>query len=70
MIKVMRVYGKNEMVAEVIRGYERDVERAEAAIRALERRDRYEVEVERYPMPRSWEGEYPTYYLVKNGRRI
>ena len=43
----------------------RNAQEAEARIARYQREDRYEIEVEKYPMPKAWNGEYPVYTYGK-----
>ena len=43
----------------------KNMEEGKRKIELFEAEDRYEHEVEKYPMPRGWEGQYPTYHIVK-----
>lgn len=38
---------------------------AEALKARFEREDRYSVEVEKYQMPKAWEGQFPTYEIKR-----
>lgn len=38
---------------------------AEALKANFERDDRYAIEVEKYPMPKAWEGKFPVYEIKR-----
>lgn len=60
-MKIIRRFGKYEMVMDRVKS------KAKAAelIKYYEKRDHYEIEVEKYQMPESWNGKFPEYYITK-----
>lgn len=59
----MKIYCQVGNIAPYIVDKARNIEDCKRRIAWFERQDRYEIETEKYPMPKHWNGEYPKYTI-------